>query len=122
MAILYHIVLLGSNFFPLVSKIFDWINNNHLILNYNKCCLINFFLRKNILKNNNHITIHGHNFIFSSHTKYLGIIFDEHLSFAFQYKKNCHVNAIISNFFTSLKISVTLIVFNLFFKVLLFLF
>jgi len=76
-----------NKFICIVSKIFHWINNNHLILNFNKCCLINFFQRKNILKSLEHIIINNHSFNFSSNTKYLGIIFDENRSFSFQYKK-----------------------------------
>jgi len=74
-------------FISSVTIIFNWITNNHLVLNFNKCCIINFFLRSNKLINVQSITIFNHIFYFTTHSKYLGIIFDEHLNFSKQFNK-----------------------------------
>jgi hypothetical protein len=70
-----------------ITKIFSWFNMNHLFLNYEKCKLINFFIRKNLLSNIDKLIINGTNFYFSNSYKYLGITIDHKLKFSSQYSK-----------------------------------
>jgi hypothetical protein len=70
-----------------LEKIFDWFSKNNLILNYSKCQLINFHIRKSLLKEINFLSISNNKIYFGSNYKYLGIILDEKLKFSSQYNK-----------------------------------
>jgi hypothetical protein len=70
-----------------IDKIFNWFSNNNLFLNNSKCKLMNFHLKKNLLKGIEYLKIGNHTFSFTNEYKYLGIIIDNHLKFFSQYKK-----------------------------------
>ena len=70
-----------------ISTVFDWFNENHLLINVSKCMFVNFHQRKNILSSLCQLTINGQHFPISNHYKYLGIIIDTNLNFEKQYNK-----------------------------------
>jgi hypothetical protein len=69
-----------------ISLIFEWFQLNHLVLNYSKCDIINFYIRK-VLLNISSMNIMNMEFEIKLKYKYLGIIFDSNLRFHNQYNK-----------------------------------
>ena len=68
-----------------VSMLLNWFSSNKLILNENKCVLINFHLKKNILNPLEFLLINNVKYIFSPSVTYLGLSFTQSLTFIKQY-------------------------------------
>lgn len=75
------------HFITEVNKIFNWFSENHLYLNYEKCNLINFYIKKNFMLATQSLQIANYTFNFTDRCKYLGIIIDNNLKFNTQYNK-----------------------------------
>ena len=74
-----------DNFCLQVSKVLSWFKLNGLFANANKCKVINFYLRKNLLLGQDSLTIDGIQYAISYKVKYLGIWFDSNMAFTCHY-------------------------------------
>jgi hypothetical protein len=70
-----------------ISMVFKWFETNHLVLNYSKCDLVNFYVNKSIIGTLNSMQIGSKTFTICDKYKYLGIIIDSRLKFVSQYNK-----------------------------------
>ncbi len=70
-----------------LKSLFLWFDNNHLVLNIKKCEFVNFYKKKNILKNIENLHVGVHSFNISKSYKYLGLFIDCQLKFEKHYKK-----------------------------------
>ena len=86
-----------THFITDIEMLLNWFSSNKLILNENKCVLINFHLNKNILKSLNFLNINNVQYAFSSCVSYLGLSFTHNLTLANQYsliksRTYCYLN------------------------------
>ncbi len=68
------------------SSVLCWFRENHLVLNHDKSFFVNFFLKKNFLKDTNSLKINDSDFMIVDTLKYLGIYLDSRLTYKKQYK------------------------------------
>jgi hypothetical protein len=68
-----------------ISTLFQWFKKNRLIVNFNKCKIVNYHCGHNILKSIDLIKIDNIEYTFQLEYKYLGIIIDNKLKFSSQF-------------------------------------
>ena len=89
-------------FLNYVSLVLNWFRCNGLVLNSDKCKIVNFHLRKNLLKNVMNLEVDNSTFSIDHDIKYLGIIFDDRLTYKAQYTAVQHRLALYKRIFRRL--------------------